>query len=487
MQTEFTIKKIPKGKSFRTLYIPSPEYKNHLKNKLPLLLERYFLFEGDKRFCHSFLPGRNCVTNAIRHVGFAYNISLDIQDFFDAITPEHVSNKISRELIQDCFIDGAPRQGLPTSPLIANIAMIDIDNEIVASISKLTSEFVYTRYADDICVSFNQKQYLHQSKYLITNLLNRHGFRVNNKKTTYQSLKNGRLVITGIAVDKAGVHATRKTRRKMRAAEHQGNESSYRGLNEWALCKLPDQGISPSQELNQVSPKSISCQFCGEQDLVWLQIGKSKLRLYSKTTKMIHDCGQNKRLHVFEHLTALGFTKFETSRKPWFTGFYILQQESLLLLFRKHGVDIYRIDFLEYFHDCTSPAEAIEDVNSTLVDHEMYETTAENNESHELHLEDHVREKLLQDNQIDEFQRGFTQSELCRDIFRPESKYLSLMERVNYKKFPLKVHKFLLSLKSPINFREEFYAAYNNAISQQAKNATLDFDDLDFIDWDIPF
>ena len=117
----------------------------------------------------------------------------------------------------------------------------------------------------------------------------------------------------------------------------------------------------------------------------------------------------------------------------------------------------------------------------------MYETTTENNESHELHLEDHVREKLLQDNQIDEFQRGFTQSELCRDIFRPESKYLSLMERVNYKKFPLKVHKFLLSLKSPINFREEFYAAYNNAISQQAKNATLDFDDLDFIDWDIPF
>lgn len=483
MQTEFTIKKIPKGKSFRTIYIPDIKYKNYLKSKLPQLLEKYYSLEGDNIYCHSFLPGRNCVSNAIRHVGFAYNISLDIQDFFDAITPEHVASKLSRELIQDCFIEGAPRQGLPTSPIIANIAMIDIDNEIAASISKLTSEFVYTRYADDICVSFNQKQYLHQAKYLIINLLNQHGFRVNNKKTTFQSLKNGKLIITGVAVDKAGVHPTRKTRRKMRAAKHQGNEPSYRGLHEWALCKLPGQAISHSQELQQISPKPITCDYCGEQELVWLQIGKSKLRLYSKTTKMIHDCGQHKRQHVFEHLRTLGFTQFETLRKPWLTGFYIVQQESLLLLFRKRGIDIYRIDFLEYFQDCTSPPEDIEDLDSILVDHDMYDTAAEDNLSQELYLDDNEREELLQDNQIDEFQRGFTQSELCSDIFRPASKYLSLMVRINYKESPLKVHKFIMSLTTPINFREELYSAYNDAASSQPLNV----DYLDSIDWEISF
>lgn len=487
MHTEFTIKKISKGKSFRTLYIPDTGYKKYLKNKLPQLLESYYSLEGDNRYCHSFLPGRNCVSNALYHVGFSYNISLDIKDFFDAITPEHVASKLSRDLIEDCFIEGAPRQGLPTSPIIANIAMIDIDNEIAASISKLTSEFVYTRYADDICVSFNQKQYLHQAKYLIINLLNRHGFRVNNKKTTFQSLKNGKLVITGVAVDKTGVHPTRKTRRKMRAAKHQGNDLSYRGLHEWAECKLPGQVTSRSQELQQRSQKPITCEYCGEQELIWFQIGKSKLRLYSKKTKMIHDCGQHKRQHVFEHLKTLGFTQFETLRKPWSTGFYILQQESLLLLFRKRGIDIYHIDFLGYFQDYTSPPKDIEDLNSILVDHEMCNTRAEDSVTQGVYLDGHKREELLRDNQMDEFQRGFTQSEFCSDIFKPASKYLSLIERINYKTCPLKVHKFIMSLTTPVNFRDELYSANSEAASQLVSSQPLNDDYLDYIDWDIPF
>ena len=65
------------------------------------------------------------------------------------------------------------------------------------------------------------------------------GFIINERKTRIQSHVSGRRVISGISVDKFNLYPTRKTRKKIRAAAHQNNASSLRGLTEWSKCKLP--------------------------------------------------------------------------------------------------------------------------------------------------------------------------------------------------------------------------------------------------------
>jgi hypothetical protein len=74
---------------------------------------------------------------------------------------------------------------------------------------------------------------------MITNIVNKAGFKVNKSKTKIQSAKNGRIIITGVAIDNKGVHPTRKTLKKIRAAKHSGNKKSLSGLIEWSKCSLP--------------------------------------------------------------------------------------------------------------------------------------------------------------------------------------------------------------------------------------------------------
>ncbi len=151
------------------MFVPSDPFKKHLKKHLPDLLNIFYKYVLHDNICHAFLPNKNCVTNAEQHIGFKYNLSVDIENFFDSIKPCHVDKKIPENIIEDCFIDDAPRQGLPTSPLISNIALIEIDNEIIARVSKFTDDFVYTRYADDISISFNYSHLLFKAKSLMTN------------------------------------------------------------------------------------------------------------------------------------------------------------------------------------------------------------------------------------------------------------------------------------------------------------------------------
>ena len=71
-------------------------------------------------------------------------------------------------------------------------------------------------------------------------IIEKRGLKINERKTNLQDSKNGKVIITGIAVDKNGICATRRTKKKARAAIHQKNLSSLRGLIEWSKCKLPN-------------------------------------------------------------------------------------------------------------------------------------------------------------------------------------------------------------------------------------------------------
>lgn len=228
--------RIPKGNGkIRTVYAPDKEEKEHLQSLIPALT-KIARARCNPQVVHGFMPGRSPLTNALPHVGFDYTLSMDLKDFFDTVLITHVMDVIPPELLADVMKYGAARQGLPTSPIVANIAAAPMDWDFVA---ELDEGVVYTRYADDLSFSFNDQNKIGLIASLACVLTKKYKFVINEAKTRVQCAKAGRRVITGVAVDDSRAYPTRAVRRKLRAARHQGNPGSRAGLTEWCKLKLP--------------------------------------------------------------------------------------------------------------------------------------------------------------------------------------------------------------------------------------------------------
>lgn len=266
------IVKIPKrnGK-FRTIYMPNPHEQERLDRFLSILTASSMLNQLILPCQHGFVRGRNPVTNAMAHRGFKYSLCFDLSDFFDTVTVDMVANLIQSYFtvgeMDLMFPDGSARQGLPTSPFLANLAAGPMDEEILGlqKRGRLGFNFVYTRYADDLTFSTNDSQLCASLMRSIPLIVANHKFRINHNKTKWQCASQGRRIITGIAVDNK-VHPTREMRRRLRAARHQLSHGITRrnlvklldgkpmppggprymlhgqveGLGEWVKCKVPN-------------------------------------------------------------------------------------------------------------------------------------------------------------------------------------------------------------------------------------------------------
>lgn len=220
---------IKKGSKSRKVWIPNKSEKLELR-KIKKKLDWLYFSLGIPDSVHGFIYGRNCRTNAERHCGYKYTISMDLKDFFDHVKSVHLS-VVPYNILNKCLVNGAARQGLSTSPILSNIALIAFDKWA----EKLP--VAYTRYADDITISGNELDQLKTCQKEIVEQLTCLGFKINHKKTKLQTSKNRR-IITGLSVDN-DVRSSRKTRRKLRAAIHQGNKNSEQGIKEWIKCKRP--------------------------------------------------------------------------------------------------------------------------------------------------------------------------------------------------------------------------------------------------------
>ena len=230
------IRKKRKGE-FRTIYSPNDAEKAEFRALLP---ELQAIAARECGACvHGFMPCRSPVTNALAHKGLRFTLGFDLSDFFDTVSETHLHGKIPADLLTKVLIGGAPRQGLPTSPTVANIAATGLDYSVQAWIAASGHEIVYTRYADDLAFSFAHWHVYEQLRAAIPPLIEEAGFALNAKKTRLQDANFGRRVITGVSVGYFNVAAPREIRRKMRAAEHAGKKSALRGLTEWAKMRLP--------------------------------------------------------------------------------------------------------------------------------------------------------------------------------------------------------------------------------------------------------
>lgn len=229
---------IKKGNKKRTIYCPTNEYKQLLRTFIPKLHEIYLrnrVFDCD----HAFLKGKNCVTNASCHILNRYVLSLDIESFFESVTEEMLVKFVEQSFLNFMLVDKKAVQGFPTSPYLANIAMIEVDFLIVQMLRQVDPTIIYSRYADDLTISFNNVSVRDIIQKNIEAILNNAQLKLNKQKTILWDKEQGRAIITGIGVSYKDIHPTRKSLKKLRAALHQQNYFSSQGLKEWVKCKYP--------------------------------------------------------------------------------------------------------------------------------------------------------------------------------------------------------------------------------------------------------
>lgn len=210
----------------RRLLVPTSDLKDLQHRILKRLMARLSVHPA----ATGFEPGTSIVHNAAQHIDQAVVICMDIRDFFPQTTAERVTayfqrigwNREAAELLTKLttWEDGLP-QGAPTSPRLSNLVNHVLDARIERFVDRRKG--TYTRYADDICISF-PKDYpkrIRGTVQVVRRHLKAFGYEPNGKKTRILR-QHQQQKVTGLVVNDR-VNVPRHIRRKLRAVEHRLN------------------------------------------------------------------------------------------------------------------------------------------------------------------------------------------------------------------------------------------------------------------------
>jgi len=223
---QFQIPKKNGGK--RNIKAPTDRLK-HLQRRLAGLLNGCFeeicIKSGHKRsLSHGFRKKHSIITNANKHKSKRHVFNVDLQDFFPSINFGRVRGffiknnyfdlnpKVATVIAQIACHDNELPQGSPCSPIISNLIghLLDIRMVNLAKKAKCT----YSRYADDITFSTNEKDFPKSiaikmnendnewiSGKVLKKEIKKAGFIINDKKTSMQ-YKTSRQITTGLVVNR---------------------------------------------------------------------------------------------------------------------------------------------------------------------------------------------------------------------------------------------------------------------------------------------
>ena len=179
---------------------------------------------------HSYRSGHSIISNASLHAGRQFVANIDIQDFFGSVTLAQVKKHLvdakfdedAAEIIGGiCCKDEALPQGAPTSPTISNSILFDLDENMHKYCKD--SELVYSRYADDITISGDNRDLINQAISKARNLLKEnYELSLNEQKTRIAS-RHGQQRVTGVVIND-GMRPPRDFRRSIRAAFHNASK-----------------------------------------------------------------------------------------------------------------------------------------------------------------------------------------------------------------------------------------------------------------------
>lgn len=229
MAAKYTTFNIPeKSGGFRQIDAPVGHLKNLQSQLARLLAQCRFEIDaaGPKRksLSHGFRKAHSIITNARPHKNRRYVLNLDIENFFPAFNFGRVrgfflknnsfqlNEKVATIVAQIACNKVSLPQGSPCSPIISDLIahLLDVRLAQLAKSHKCT----YSRYADDLTFSTNQKTFPPALAYvgegenpewnlgdpLINEIINC-GFSINIAKTRMQCATSRQLV-TGLTVNK---------------------------------------------------------------------------------------------------------------------------------------------------------------------------------------------------------------------------------------------------------------------------------------------
>lgn len=149
-----------------------------------------------------------------------------------------------RILARLCTHDGGLPQGAPTSPRLSNLVNYRFDARLAGMADALGG--VYTRYADDITISFPKEEPEEEwvartgepppfslakcpnkigfMRAFVRRVAAEEGYRVHRRKKQSVRRRHHRQMVTGLVVND-GVNLPRKTRRWLRAVEHRAQKA----------------------------------------------------------------------------------------------------------------------------------------------------------------------------------------------------------------------------------------------------------------------
>lgn len=214
-------KVIPKkDKTERILNVPNLSLKVVQKWILKEILEKIFVSEQ----AMAFVPNKNGLReNAERHKKNIFLLEMDITNFFGTITEQQVytlfcnigyNSKVAGILANLCTYNNYLPQGAVTSLYIANLVCYHMDARINGYCSR--KDIVYTRYADDLTFSSDNRMLLNKIEKFIKYIVTDEGFTINDKKTRYLS-NDVKKTVTGITINDDSIHVDKKFKRNLRA------------------------------------------------------------------------------------------------------------------------------------------------------------------------------------------------------------------------------------------------------------------------------
>jgi retron-type reverse transcriptase len=204
---------------------------------------------------HGFVADRSVASNAKEHVGQRTIVNIDIQNCFDTISFYRVRGLFLRPpfsfprvtatiLAHACTWDTKLPAGGVTSPVIMNLLLGGLDK----ALDRLTKKSggIYTRYADDLTLSFRQRP-AQLSSFVVTNSLGHYevapilaseitkqGFEINPSKFRV-STGTSRKEVTGLVVNRR----VNLRRRWLRSLESQVYAIEKFGLGSFADKEFP--------------------------------------------------------------------------------------------------------------------------------------------------------------------------------------------------------------------------------------------------------
>ena len=225
----YTVKKKRGGE--RHIFAPDKRLKD-IQRRLNYFLQAYYLWikpdEVHGFVIHPRYLGAHCniVANACVHTGKKHILNIDLKDFFPGISAKRIKNlftshffnyneQIAIALTLLTTYESKLPTGAPTSPVLSNFVCYQLDTGLRNFCQENALQF--SRYADDL--TFSSDVFISQDTIQhIKQLIEKNGFKVNEKKVRLQS-SSRKQIVTGLTVNEK-VNVNRKLLKKIRAMLH---------------------------------------------------------------------------------------------------------------------------------------------------------------------------------------------------------------------------------------------------------------------------